>query len=180
MRHQRHVLTDTDITRQVTLQLPELDFYYMSNHDQPMDRDVAQAFCAEYRKIAPTSFVSEGLLRVDFYPSPRRFASWNYGASRQRPHASRTDPLCLVALQQLCFFTSCDVLERDGREAIVIGNPYVAMYGKGAGAPPNEQMLPVPTLPATAASGYVMTYASDVQEVIIFMDGSAIVTEHPM
>lgn len=180
MRHTRHVLTDTDITRQVTLQLPELDFYYTSNPDEPIDRDTALAFCAEYRKIAPTSFVSEGLLRVDFYPSPRRFALWNYGASRQHPHASHTEPLCLVALQQLCFFTSCDVLERDGREAIVIGHPYVAMYGKGAGTPTYEQMLPVPTLPPAAAQGYVMTYASDIQEVIVFMDGSVIVTELPM
>lgn len=178
MREKGHVLAGPGIGRSTVLRLPDWDFWHTTPPGDLLAADIAWEFCANYRKLQEGSFITEGIIRVDYHPE-QPFRSWEYGVATQMHGASKLTPLCLVILQTLVEPTTCRLTKRDERNALVIGSPYVAIYAKAASRSADRQQgpLPVPMLPLAAEEGYTAVYSSEVREVTIFMDGTAQIAE---
>ena len=179
MGKQIEVLTDGRIGRQVTLQLPPLNYRATSNPQGRLSEGDMQEFCALYEKIRTSEFVPEGLLRIDFNaPRIGRRERWNYeGITSRHPEVDRLEPLCLVVLQTISEWTYCRIQTHAGRKQLVITIPYVAVYAKARPSREPGGPLPVPDLPETARRGYACVYSSDVQELTLAMDGTATLRE---
>jgi hypothetical protein len=166
-------LTDSDVRRKLTLQIPELDSFIRTSdpRGQFSVTDAAE-FCALYKKIERTSFVTEGIARIDFDATPlRRRQSWIYGLrGRVHPQASGFEPLRLVMLQSVGAWTTCEI-RCGSKHALVITNPHIAIYARSASTPNPGGPLPVPTLPDVAKHGYRAVYEYDVREVAIELNG---------